>query len=256
MIRTRIVVGVDGSDGSAAAVRWAATEARLRDAELRVVTAYHRLQPVTGGAARPAVDEEAAAIVHAAVMLARSTEPAIEVRGVALAGYAVPVLLQAERDDGLLVVGCRADRGFPGMPHGSVSGQVATHARGPVVVVRGHGGSSGGPVVVGVGDGPSTPAIVTRAFEQAALHGAPVLAVTAGDAAPEVELDLWREKFPDVPAEHEVVPGRPEQVLLDRCRQARVVVVGPRRHGFEGLMLGPVGTELLQRADCPVLVAR
>src|SRR4051812_38081071 len=45
MVKMRIVVGVDGSAGSAAAVRWAATAARLRDAELRVLTAYHRDRP-------------------------------------------------------------------------------------------------------------------------------------------------------------------------------------------------------------------
>jgi hypothetical protein len=39
-------------------------------------------------------------------------------------------------------------------------------------------------------------------------------------------------------------------------REARLVVVGPRRHSPPGVLLGPIGTRLLQRAGCPVLIAR
>jgi nucleotide-binding universal stress UspA family protein len=274
MIKTRIVVGVDGSAGSAAAVRWAAAEARLRTAELRVLTAYHRQHPgrhfTAGGQARPAVDEETSAVVHAAVTQARSVAPDVEVRGVALPGYAVPVLLHAAEQATLLVVGDRGKAGVPGLPFGSVGSQVATHARGSVVVVRGRSGAYAGPVVVGVDDG-TAGTVIDRAFEEAALHGAALLAVTAqtgvrtaaGSTAEAVlggdvdsQLDPWREKYPEVPAEREIVAGRPDKVLIQRSGQAQLVVVGPRRHGFEGVLLGAVGTRLLQRADCPVLIAR
>jgi nucleotide-binding universal stress UspA family protein len=278
MIKMRIVVGVDGSVGSAAAVRWAAAEALLRKAELRVLTAYHRQHPglhsTTGGPERLAVDEATAAVVHAAVTQARSIAPEVDVRGMALPGYAVPMLLHAAEDADLLVVGERDTRGLPGLPFGSVGLQVATHARGSVVVVRGRSGADAGPVVVGADDGPTAGTIVGRAFEEAALRGAALLAVTArasgrspagsGASAAEAvlggdldsQLDLWREKYPEVRAEREIVVGRPDKVLIQRSRQARLVVVGPRRHGFEGVLLGPVGTRLLQHADCPVLIAR
>jgi nucleotide-binding universal stress UspA family protein len=277
MFKTRIVVGVDGSPGSTAAVRWAAAAARLRDAELRVLTAYHRQLGggyLTGRPGRPAADEGAAAVVHAAVTQARSIAPEVEVRGVALPGYAVPALLHAAEGAALLVVGDRGSRGLPGLPFGSVGSQVATHARCSVVVVRGRPGADAGPVVVGVDDGPAAGTIVGRAFEEAALGGAALLAVTAqtggrppaGSGASTAEavlgsdldsqLDPWREKYPEVPAEREVVAGRPDRVLIERSRQARLVVVGPRGHGFEGVLLGSVGTRLLLRADCPVLIAR
>jgi len=277
MIKTRIVVGVDGSDGSAAAVRWAAAEARLRKAELHVLSAYHRQHPgqpfATGGQARPAADEETTAVVHAAVTQARSIAPDVEVHGLALPGYAVKVLLHAAEDATLLVVGDRGKGGLPGQPFGSVGSQVATHCRGSVVVVRGRSGADAGPVVVGVDDG-AAGAILGRAFEEAALRGAALLVVTAqtsvrraaksGASTAEAvlggdidsQLDPWRDKYPEVPAEREVVAGRPDKVLIQRSRQAQLVVVGPRRHGFEGVLLGSVGTHLLQRADCPVLIAR
>jgi nucleotide-binding universal stress UspA family protein len=255
MVRTRIVVGSNGSSGSVAAVRWAAAEARLRDAELRVVVAYHR------GPAGPAA---AAGIVHDAVAQARAVTPEIDVRGVALPGYAAPVLLHAAEEAALLVVG---ERGGGGLSLGAVGSQVATRARCSVVVVRGRLDCDSGPVVVGVDDGPATDSVIGRAFEEAALHGAPVRAVTAAPdrhgtadepVGPDADsrFDRWREKYRSVPAEREYLRGRPDKVLVDCCRQARLAVVGPRRHGYEGLLLGSVGSRLLRRADCPVLIAR
>jgi nucleotide-binding universal stress UspA family protein len=128
-------------------------------------------------------------------------------------------------------------------------------------------------VVVGI-DGGAAATIIGRAFEEAALRGAALLAVTAqpsvrtadGSGASTAEavlggaidsqLDPWREKYPEVPAQREVVVGRPDKVLVQRSGQAQLVVVGPRGHGFEGVLLGSVGTRLLQRAECPVLIAR
>jgi nucleotide-binding universal stress UspA family protein len=277
MIKARIVVGVDGSAGSAAAVRWAAAEAWLRQAELRVLTAYHRQHPgrrsTTGGQVRPEADEQTTVVLHAAVTQARSVAPDVEVRGVALPGYAVPVLLHAAEQATLLVVGDRGKGGLPGLPFGSVGSQVATHSRGSVVVVRGRSGADDGPVVVGI-DGGAAATIIGRAFEEAALRGAALLVVTArtsfrpaagSDASTaeavlgsdiDSQLDPWREKYPEVPAQREVVAGRPDKVLVQRSRQAQLVVAGPRGHGFEGVLLGAVGTRLLQRAECPVLIAR
>jgi nucleotide-binding universal stress UspA family protein len=275
MIKSRVVVGVDGSAGSTAAVRWAAVEAQRREADLRVLAAYHRQHPgghlAEGGQARPVPDAATAAVMHEAVALARSVAPGVDVRCVALPGYAVPVLLHAAEDAVLLVVGTRGGGALPGLPYGPVSSQLATHARTSVVVVRGRSGADTGPVVVGVDDGPSAGTVIGRAFEEASLHGAPLLAVTAqagrrrpyastGEAVLgadlDSELDPWREKYREVPVEREIVPGDPDKVLVQRSRQARLVVAGPRRHGFEGKLLGPVGTRLLQRAECPVLIAR
>lgn len=267
MLKLRIVVGADGSAGSTAAVRWAAAEAQLREAELRILTAYHRKDPHRNH------DDEASAVVHDAVTQARSVAPDVEVRGIALPGYAAPMLLHAAEEAALLVVGDRRRGTLPGQPLGSVGSQVATHAKASVVVVRGRPDPAAGPVVVGVDDGPTASAIIGRAFEEALLRKASLLAVTArsnGHAPPSAEsvaaealgaemdpqLDPWRAKFPAVACEHEYAEGRPDRILVQRCQQAQLVVVGPRRHGYEGVMLGAIGTGLLRRAECPVLIAR
>jgi nucleotide-binding universal stress UspA family protein len=245
MEKTRIVVGASGSAASVVAVRWAAAEARLRGADLRVVVTYHR------GHAGSA---ETAGVVHDAVMQARAVAPEVDVTGVALSGYAVPVLLKAAEEAALLVVGERGG----GVLSGAVGSQVATRARCSVVVVRGRADRGSGPVVVCVDDDVAADAVLGRAFEEAALHGTDVLAVTAGQAgdASDTRLDPWRERYRHVPAQREYVPGKPHKVLIETCRQARLAVVGPRRHGYEGVMLGNVGSRLLHGADCPVLIAR
>jgi nucleotide-binding universal stress UspA family protein len=270
MEKTKVVVGVDGSAGSTAAVHWAATEARMRQAELRVVIARHRRESFAFEARQADADADTSA-VHHAVQEARALAPGLEVRGIALPGYAVPVLLHAAQEAALVVLGSHGDRSFFGQPHGSVCSQVATQAPCCVVVVRGGPVQNDGPVVVGVNDDASAGPIIGRAFEEAAIRGVPLIAVTAQDngqprvtptaeealgTAIDRQLDPWREKYPQVEASREVVGGRPDKVLVQRCRQAQLVVVGPRRHGYEGVLLGPVGTRLLQRAECPVLIAR
>jgi nucleotide-binding universal stress UspA family protein len=245
MENSRIVVGASGSRASVVAVRWAAAEARLRGAELRIVVAFHRGHP------GPA---ETAGIVHDAVVHARTAAPGVDVTGVALPGYAVPVLLKAAEEAALLVVGERGGGVLPG----AVGAQVATRARCSVVVVRGQADRETGPVVVCVDDEMAGEPVLRRAFEEAQLYGAEVLAVTAGSdgALGDSRLEPWRERYRSVPAQREYVPGKPGKALIETCRKARLAVVGPRRHGYQGVMLGTVGSRLLHGADCPVLVAR
>ncbi|BCJ49744.1 hypothetical protein Asp14428_12190 [Actinoplanes sp. NBRC 14428] len=206
-------------------------------------------------------------MLHAAVTLARSEAPGVEVRCLALPGYAVPVLLHAAETADLLVVGARPAGRLPGLPSGSVGAQVATHAKRSVAVVRGHAAADG-PVLAGADDGPDAGTVVGRAFEEAALRDAPLVAITAragggADPAgpplggdPDALLDPWREKYPGVTAHREIVTGRPDVVLTERTANAQLVVVGPRRHGFEGVLLGAAGSRLLRHAACPVLIAR
>jgi nucleotide-binding universal stress UspA family protein len=274
MIQRRIVVGADGSAGSVAAVRWAAAEARLREAELRVLTAYHRRlagRNIIGWATRPPAATRHLEVGHAAVLAAKSVAPDIEARCLALPGYAVPVLLHAAEQATLLVVGDRRAGRLPGLPTGSVGIQVATHARSSVVVVRGRPDADAGPVVAGVTDGPAAGAIIGRAFAEAALRGTTLLVVAARTGGPrpagvsavgvlgndiDLQLDPWREKYPEVAADREVVAGGLDKVLVQRSQQAQLVVIGPRGYGPEATLLDAAELRVLQRADCPVLIAR
>jgi nucleotide-binding universal stress UspA family protein len=142
----RIVVGVDGSAGSEAALRWAIDEARLRDAVVEVVNAWS--YPYVGEAAgMAAFSVDGVELERAATDLVRSMlearpapspgEREVEVEPRVVRGDAAGALLRVAKEDGadLLVVGSRGRGGFTGLMLGSVSQQCVHHAPCPVVVV-------------------------------------------------------------------------------------------------------------------------
>ncbi len=139
----RIVVGVDGSDGSRAALRWAVEEARLRGDDLDVVAAWQfPVYSVPAGVvwtgtldwsslAEPTERMLADLIADATV----EGEPGVTVRRTVLEGAPAPVLLEAAAGADLLVLGARGHGGFRTLLLGSVSNQCAHHAPCPVVIV-------------------------------------------------------------------------------------------------------------------------
>jgi nucleotide-binding universal stress UspA family protein len=135
-----IVVGVDGSCGSREALRFAVEEARLRNAALRVVTAWH-VRPIAYSGGFPvAVDsreyeKSAEAVGVEALAALREETVGVDVVRLAKEGPAAQVLLQEARGADLLVVGSRGHGGFASLLLGSVSQQVAHHASCPVVIV-------------------------------------------------------------------------------------------------------------------------
>jgi nucleotide-binding universal stress UspA family protein len=136
----RIVAGIDGSDGSLEALRWAAKEAGLRGADLLVVLAW---QLPTAGPYLPAVPLDVAdwengcreALRQAMNTVFGETWPA-GVSAELREGPAARVLVDAGKDADLLVVGSRGHGGFVGALLGSVSSAVVHHAPCPVLVVR------------------------------------------------------------------------------------------------------------------------
>ena len=136
-----IVVGVDGSDASREALRWAVAEARLRSARLRVVHAWWAYP--MGGAADPPITERVGGDAQSAVE-AFVTETVrgedVDVEVVAVQGrQASAALSDAAKGADLLVVGSRGAGGFTGLLLGSVSQQCTYHAPSPVVIVRRRG---------------------------------------------------------------------------------------------------------------------
>ena len=139
MSNGRIVVGVDGSEGSQHALRWAARQAELTGARLEVVTSWE--YPATYGwvpvppedyaleeFATKSQDEAIAAVFGADV-------PANLERKV-IQGHPAEILVQASAGADLLVVGSRGYGGFADAMLGSVSTYAIHHAHGPVTVIR------------------------------------------------------------------------------------------------------------------------
>lgn len=135
-----IAVGVDGSDKSIPALRWAGQEAAAHGHTLRVVTAWS--VPVTalspGGLPAPYPADELLADAKAAQesVIAQAGVPAgVEIEHHIVEGGPAAVLLEAAEGCDLVVVGTRGHGGFKGLLLGSVSHQVVGHAACPVVVV-------------------------------------------------------------------------------------------------------------------------
>jgi nucleotide-binding universal stress UspA family protein len=137
----RIVVGYDGSAAAHDALRWAADEARRRQATLEAVSAWEI--PITAGVVLVdlADDAELAAKQRLADALAALDLPAdMPVETYVLEGAAGPLLTRVARGADLLVVGSRGHGGFSGLLLGSVSSYCAHHATCPVVILRHTGG--------------------------------------------------------------------------------------------------------------------
>jgi nucleotide-binding universal stress UspA family protein len=154
-----IVVGVDGSEESQAALRWAAEEAGLRNADLKVVYAYDYQPPwrqhrygddiMSSGTdserVRERLEHDAAeAREHAEALLndiaADAGDAGVKFETLAIEhSNPAEVLVDVSVGADLLVVGSRGRGGFRGLVLGSVSQQCVQHATCPVTVIRGGG---------------------------------------------------------------------------------------------------------------------
>lgn len=152
-----VVVGIDGSAGSLAALHWAQRHAELVGADVHAVIAWesppmygghaqavHSNRPqdaATAGGLRGRVLTDgtdwhlnAQQIIDNALDSIAGTAT-VKVSATVTEGHPVSVLLEAARGAELLVVGNRGHGGFVGMLLGSVSERVIAHAPCPVLVV-------------------------------------------------------------------------------------------------------------------------
>lgn len=156
---SRIVVGVDGSDESLAALAWAVEEARLRGAELHVVHVY---QPAVSGGqhAIPALAspveiealvaweqreaeeitrlqrQQAETVVNRALQDVGAS--AVDIHRVVVASrHPARIFVDLSKDDEVeqVVLGTRGGGGFGGLRIGSVANQCMGHAVCPVTLV-------------------------------------------------------------------------------------------------------------------------
>lgn len=134
-----IVVGVDGSESSKAALRWAARLAPGLGARIEAVTAWTFPAVIAWTAGNtPEWTAGSAAekgLVATVDEVFGSARPA-DLRMRAVEGDPSRVLLEASRQASMVVVGSRGHGGFVGLLLGAVSAQVAEHATCPVLVVH------------------------------------------------------------------------------------------------------------------------
>jgi nucleotide-binding universal stress UspA family protein len=288
-----VLVGVDGSDHSLAALDFAADEALLRDSALRIVTVIHWPAHATGAPPErgPEIDgtlmRDARSEADAAARRAARRHPGLRVTTDVITGTPAGVLIEESDTAELLVVGPRGQGGFAGLVTGSAVTQVAMNARCPVVVARRprEAGPEGaeGPVVVGFDGSPHSLRAVEFAFDEASRRGVPLVAVSVwrppphppngGQKRAEEEADAAEAEIARVLADALAAPRRDypglvvrtelirstdtEETLVRRSAGAALIVVGSRGRGeLAGSVLGSVGQALVHHAASPVAIVR
>ena len=264
-----VVVGVDGSEGSRAALRWSALEAHRRQLPLRIVAAggLDAVMPTTASESfwrhlSGYQESWANDAVNDAADLARQTAPVEPQTAVYLKETAVMALQGESESAGLLVVGSRGLGGAIASRLGSTAIVLAQQASCPVVVVPSAFGAqfdveTGGDVVVGVDGSQTSQRAVEFAFAEAALRNTGLKAVHAWTlpwlrstlsirhevvnvtrpALQQEAAAVLSESLAEIRQKHPAVPVVEQAV--EASHDAPLLVVGSRgRGGVTGLLLG------------------
>ena len=136
-----VVVGVDGSENSIAALKMALYEAQLRSVPVKAIISWqypssYGIEGMSFAMTDPGLEGEARAVLENAVALACPTDAdRSTIEQVTTLGAPAKVLIEASDGASLLVIGARGHGGFVGLLMGSASTQVVHHAHCPVLIV-------------------------------------------------------------------------------------------------------------------------
>jgi nucleotide-binding universal stress UspA family protein len=292
--RRGILVGVDGSAATLAAVRWAAHNAALRHAPLTLVHVVNA--PVPGWSQVPALagfrqwqEKRAREFIKSAIKVAEESTGEcgpVQIDSEVFYAATVPTLVGLSKEAEMVVVGYRGYGGTVVRNFlGSVSSGLVYHAHCPVAVIPDEepliANVAGAPVLVGIDGSPASEAATAIAFGEASRRGVGLIALHAWtdlrvsdfkeifsnvnwdaelsheEATLAERLAGWRERYSDVGIRRRIEIGEPAGALIAASERAQLIVVGSHgRGGFAGMLLGSVGAAVVNRARIPVIVAR
>jgi nucleotide-binding universal stress UspA family protein len=283
-----ILVCVDGSAASDAAVAWATREAVMRKLP---ITLMHAVAPVivgwpVGQLYMEMPDwqaENGQQVVDQARKTLRAnlgeSEPP-EIHAEMVYSSVAPAVIHASKDAWMVVAGSQGLGALGRLLLGSVATALVHHAHCPVAVIHSDEGAapnSNAPVLVGIDGSPASEAAIALAFDEASHRGVELVALHAWSDVgvfPMLGMDWrdseakgheilaerlagWQEQYPDVRVKRLVFCDKPSQWLLKESEYAQLVVVGSHgRGGFAGMLLGSVSSHVAQSATVPVIVVR
>ncbi|MFC5370790.1 universal stress protein [Arcanobacterium bovis] len=280
-----VVVGVDGSEPSISALKWALEQARKRDAELRLVCVYELPSYAAHTIATGRIAEEGQHLYAAAEKMITSMVKSVEGQGVKVSwelvdGDPSEVLVEMSKKVALIVVGGTSSRSgrIADRLLRTVSTAVPSYACCPTVVVP-HVAEGGSlpikHVVVGVDGSEHAKKALQRAVWEADRWGGKLsivcsVNVDAVSWVPQFSLDddFYEEiaanveeqlaevdEGRDIDVEVHVMQGNPVVLLSEFSKEADLLVLGTRgRGGFKGLLLGSTSQAILEHSACPTMV--
>lgn len=281
-----ITVGVDGSECSIEALRWALAEGARRDALVHAILVwepplplpYRPLDVTVDGHLREAAEQTLRLASAKAAEGTKRTDPLPRLKLEVLRGQAAAILVDAADASDLLVVGSRGHGEFRGLLLGSVSQQCAHHARCPIVIVHHQVQPAARPrIVVGVDGSAGSRRALVWAVDEARRRGARLDVVHAWTGPSVVGAGLAFTHYPYVELEESATAvleasiasvdvqgvevhrirasGSPPWMLARAAEGAELLVVGSRgRGGFARLILGSVSQQCAHHAPCPVVI--
>jgi nucleotide-binding universal stress UspA family protein len=284
-----IIVGVDGSPASDAAVSWAAHEAVMRGLPLTLMHVADPMGPIWSQA--QLLEEvagwqaaEGRSILGNASKIARDIAgdtKQITINGELQFTATTPTLVQRSEDAELIVVGSQGRGGWARGFLGSVSSGLVRHAHCPVAVI--HDGQPAtqthteAPVLVGIDGSPASELATEIAFDEASRRHVGLTALHAwsnrelldlpGVDWPAIEAEEerltaealagWQERYPDVTVQKLLVCDRAARAIVEASESAQLVVVGSHgRNALTRMLLGSVSNAVVQSVRTPVIVAR
>jgi nucleotide-binding universal stress UspA family protein len=281
-----IAVGVDGSEPSTHALRYAIDQAVAERRPLTLVHAVGAAEALwldqEGHDNRVGVEDaktDAQRLLAAAREEVSQRAPELTVHEIVRVADPRDVLLAVSSEASMLVVGSRGRGPVRTLLLGSVSVAVARHATCPVIVVRpGHPGVVRRGVLVGADCTERSAGVLDFAFRQASMRRLPLTVLHAfwdvpasitaahlvdgrGEDLEEQRMLLaeavsgLREKYPDVPVRTELARGLPDECLVQMGKRMNLVVVGSHHGGAASAVLfGSVAASVVEHATCPVAV--
>lgn len=289
-----VVVGIDGSEGSLGAARWAADFAARSGSPLQLLHAIPRLEWYFANAmvfSPESLAEELAADgnkkLDDAESAVREHHPDLTIDRLIVNESVPTVFAESSETARLIVVGAHWHSAASDLVLGGHVIRIVNHAKCPVVVWREIKATRTGkplPVVVGVDESENSIRAMRAAFSVADTLGAPVTVAHMWETGPALGLGYgegpvdWnlmnllksnqeekmdellaplRKEFPGAHIHKVYTDQGPAKGLKKLSQEAQLMVVGSRGHGkMTGAVLGSVSQSLIHHAECPVLVVR